>query len=150
MAEPFAAIEFWHWWILGLGLVIVEVIAPGFFLLWVGIAAGLTGLLALVIPTTPWELQFLVFGVLSVASVVAARFYFRRYPIETEDTTLNRRGTQYVGRVFSLEEAIVNGRGRIRVDDSVWRADGPDLPAGTRVKVTGITGTVFQVEKAAD
>jgi membrane protein implicated in regulation of membrane protease activity len=148
MSEVLATIQFWHWWILGLGLVIIELIVPGFFLLWIGIAAGLTGVLALVVPTTPWEVQFLVFGVLTVAAVVAARFYFRRYPIETKDSTLNRRGAQYVGRVLSVEEAIVNGRGKVRVDDTVWRAEGPDVPAGGRVKVTGVAGTVLQVEKA--
>jgi membrane protein implicated in regulation of membrane protease activity len=147
MTEAFAALEFWHWWILGLGLVIIEVIAPGFFLLWIGIAAGLTGLLALVVPTTPWEIQLIVFGVLSVACVIGWRAYLKRHPVKTDDPTLNRRGSQYVGRVFNLDEAIVNGRGAVRVGDTVWRAEGPDLPTGTKVKVTGVAGTVLQVEK---
>jgi hypothetical protein len=148
MADMFGQLEFWHWWVLGLGLAIVEVLAPGFFLLWIGVAAGLTGLLLYAAPSSPWQLQFIVFGLLSVASVVAVRYYLRRNPIETEDATLNKRGRQYIGQVFSLHEPIVNGRGTVKVADSVWRAAGPDLPAGERVKVTGISGTVLTVEKA--
>jgi membrane protein implicated in regulation of membrane protease activity len=96
----------------------------------------------------PWEAQFLIFGLLAIASVVGARYYIKRNPIETADATLNKRGAQYVGRTFSLEEAIVNGFGKVRVGDSVWRAEGPDLPAGDRVKVIGVDGAALRVEKA--
>jgi hypothetical protein len=143
-----SGILFWHWWVLALLLIIVEMVAPGFFLVWIGSAAAVTGLVAFAIPSTPWQLQFVIFGVLSISLVVAARYYFRRNPIESADETLNRRGAQYVGRVFSLEEAIVNGIGKVRVGDSVWRAEGPDLPVGERVKVTGVSGTVLKVERA--
>jgi len=148
MSAYFATLLFWHWWILALALIIIEMVAPGFFLMWIGGAAAITGLVTLIIPALPWEAQFLIFGVLAIASVVGARFYIRRHPIETADATLNRRGAQYVGRVFSLEEAIVNGIGKVRVGDSVWRALGPDLPAGDRVKVTGVDGAALKVEKA--
>ena len=141
-------LQFWHWMILGLALAVVEVIAPGTFFLWLGIAAGLTGLLVLVIPDIAWQIQLIAFGVLSIAIVVAWRTYQRRHPTVSDDSTLNRRGEQYVGRVFTLAEAIVNGRGTVKVGDSLWRADGPDLPAGEKVKVTGVAGTVLKVEKA--
>jgi hypothetical protein len=141
-------LQFWHWMILGLALAVVEVMAPGTFFLWLGIAAGLTGLLVLVIPDIGWQIQLIAFGVLSIAIVVAWRTYQRRHPTISDDSTLNRRGEQYVGRVFTLVEAIVNGRGTVKVGDSLWRADGPDLPAGVRVKVTGVAGTVLRVEKA--
>jgi hypothetical protein len=141
-------LQFWHWFVLGLGLVIAEMVIPGMFLLWIGIAAGVTGLVALVLPEMGWQIQFIVFAALSVACVFAARAYLSRHPIETADTTLNRRGSQYVGRVFNLHDAIVNGRGTVRVDDTIWRADGPDLPAGSKVRVTGIAGTVLKVEAA--
>ena len=141
-------LQFWHWFVLGLGLVIAEMLMPGVFLLWIGIAAGVTGMAALLIPAMSWQLQFILFAGLSVASVFVARAYLRRHPIETADSTLNRRGSQYVGRVFNLHEAIVNGRGTVRVDDTIWRADGPDLPAGSKVKVTGIAGTALKVEAA--
>jgi len=148
MSEYFSTLLFWHWWVLALILVILEMVMPGFFLLWIGVAAGITGLLLLLVPTSPWQLQFVVFGVLAIGSIVAARYYIRRNPIETDDRTLNRRGEQYVGRVFTIDEAIINGIGKVRVGDSVWRAAGPDLPAGERVKVIGVDGTMLKVEKA--
>ncbi len=148
MSEYFSTLLFWHWWGVALILVILEMVMPGFFLLWIGVAAGITGLLLLLVPTSPWQLQFVVFGVLAIGSIVAARYYIRRNPIETDDRTLNRRGEQYVGRVFTIDEAIINGIGKVRVGDSVWRAAGPDLPAGERVKVIGVDGTMLKVEKA--
>ncbi|GIK97227.1 MAG: membrane protein [Alphaproteobacteria bacterium] len=141
-------LQFWHWMILGLGLAVVEVMAPGTFFLWLGIAAGLTGVVVLVIPEIAWQLQLILFGVLSVVSVWAGRTWLRRHPLKTEDATLNRRGLQYVGRVFVVDQAIVNGRGTVKVGDSLWRAEGPDAPVGARVRVTGIAGTVLQVETA--
>lgn len=148
MSDYFSTLLFWHWWVLALILVIVEMLAPGMFLLWIGAAAAVTGLVIFIIPSTTWQVQFVIFGVLAVALVVAARYYIKRNPIETEDATLNRRGSQYVGRVLTLEEGIVNGIGKVRVGDGVWRAQGPDLPAGERVKVTGVEGTMLKVEKA--
>ena len=83
-----------------------------------------TGLVTMIAPSLPWQAQFVLFGVLAIASVVGARYYFKRNPIETTNSTLNKRGAQYIGRTFSLEEAIVNGFGKVRVGDSVWRAEG--------------------------
>lgn len=141
-------LEFWHWLIFGLVLAVIEILAPGTFFLWLGIAAGITGLVLLAVPELSWQIQLVIFAVLSVATVAGWRLYQRRHPTETEDTTLNRRGEQLVGRVFALEQAVVNGRGTLRVGDSVWRAEGPDLPAGTRVRVTGVSGVILKVEKA--
>jgi hypothetical protein len=153
MADYFSTLLFWHWWVLGLVLVVIEMIAPGFFLLWIGLAAGVTGVILVILDKgmgvgVAWEVQFLIFGVLAIGSVVAARSYFRRNPIVSDDATLNRRGAQYIGRIFSLDEAIVNGVGKVKVGDSWWRAEGPDLPAGERVKVVGVDGTMLKVEKA--
>jgi inner membrane protein len=148
MADYFSTLLFWHWWVLGLVLVVIEMIAPGFFLLWIGLAAGVTGLVLVAAPGLSWQVQFVIFGVLAIGSVVGARFYFRRNPIQTDDATLNRRGSQYVGQVFNLDEAIVNGVGKVKVADGWWRAQGPDLPAGERVKVVGVDGNMLKVEKA--
>jgi membrane protein implicated in regulation of membrane protease activity len=148
MSDYFSTLLFWHWWLLGLVLVVVEMVAPGFFLLWIGLAAGVTGLVLFVVPSLGWEAQFVLFGVLALASVAAARFYVRRNPIGTEDATLNRRGSQYIGHTFNLDEAIVNGVGKVKVGDGWWRAQGPDLPAGERVKVVGVDGNMLKVEKA--
>jgi membrane protein implicated in regulation of membrane protease activity len=141
------SLQFWHWMILGLALAVIEVLAPGVFFLWLGIAAALTGLVVLVLPIG-WEVQLILFGVLSVVSVVAGRAWLKRHPLRSEDTTLNRRAEQYIGRIFTVAEPIVAGRGSVKVGDTLWRADGPDLPAGARVKVIGVSGNVLKVEQA--
>ena len=145
--SPLEQIEFWHWWIAGVLLAIIEVFAPGAILIWMGVAAGLVGAMVLAVPDMAWQVQFLIFGVLSVSSIVAWRYYQKRNPTETDQPKLNRRGEQYVGRVFTLKEAIVNGSGVVWVDDSRWKVEGSDLPAGTKVRVTGVEGTVLQVEE---
>jgi len=121
-------LQFWHWWILGLMLAVVEVMAPGAFFMWFGLAAGVTGLILLVLPALDWHYQLLAFAVLAVAAVIAGRWVMRRQTRLRAPSSLNRRGEQYVGRVFTVEQAIVNGRGSIRVDDSIWRAEGPRHP----------------------
>jgi hypothetical protein len=139
-------LTFWHWWILGVVLVVLEVLAPGVVFLWMGIAAGVTGLIVLAMPELSWQTQAIAFAALSVVSVAAGRMYLHRHPTKTDLPTLNRRGEQYVGRLFTLAEPIVNGTGKLYVDDTTWKVAGDDLPAGTRVKVTGVEGTVLQVE----
>ncbi len=140
------SITYWHWWILAAALIILEVFAPGAFFLWLGIAAGVVGGLIYLTPNLAWEYQVLVFSVLSVVSILVWRKYFRTTPEETDEPALNRRGEQYVGRVFTLTEPIVNSMGKIRVDDTTWKIRGEDCPVGTRVEVTGVDGTIFEVE----
>ena len=142
-------IEFWHWWILALIFVLAEILAPGVFLIWLGAASAVVGAVLLAFPETLWQIQFLIWGVISIATVVLSRIYLRKNPIETDRPTLNRRGEQYLGRQFTLEEPVVNGLGKIRVDDSTWKIEAEeDLPAGTKITVTGIEGTVFKVDAA--
>lgn len=145
---PFAAIEFWHWWVAALGFIVLEVFAPGTLFLWTGVAAGVVGLLLLVFPEISWQNQFVVFAAVSVVSVVAWRLYHRRHPTQTDRPTLNRRAEQYVGRVLDLDQGIVNGTGKVRVDDTTWKVQGADLPAGARVKVVAVEGTILMVEPA--
>ena len=141
-------VEFWHWWVLGVVLLILEVFAPGAFFLWLALAAGIVGLVVMMIPAMAWEAQLLLFALLSVASFLLGRLWLRRHPIETDLPTLNRRGEQYVGRVFTLEEPVVNGNGKIRVDDTTWKIRGDDCVSGTRVRVTGVDGTVLLIDQA--
>ncbi len=140
--------EFWHWWIAAVLFLVLETFAPGAIFLWMGVAAGIVGLILLVFSGLAWEYQFLIFAVCTVVSAVGWRAYLRRNPTQTDKPTLNRRGEQYVGRTFTLQEAIVNGQGKITVDDSTWKIEGDDLPAGTKIQVTGVEGTVLQVEVA--
>ena len=139
-------ITYWHWWILGIVFVILEVFSPAAFFLWLGIAAGLAGLLLLALPELAVAWQLLAFAGFSVASVVIGRGYLQRHPIKTDRPTLNRRGEQYIGRVFTLQGAMINGNGKIRVDDTSWKVRGPDCPEGSQVKVIGVDGVVLLVE----
>ena len=139
-------IEFWHWWVLAAVLMAVEVFAPTTLFLWMGISAGAVGLLVLVANDIGWEIQILLFAVISVVSVVAWRQYARLHPASSDDPLLNRRAEQCVGRLFSLEEPIVNGRGRVKVDGVFWKIEGDDLEAGNRVKVVGTDGVILKVE----
>ena len=147
MMALLAHLQFWHWWILGLMLAVVELMAPGTFFLWFGLAAGVTGLILLILPGLDANFQLLAFAVLSVAAVFAGRSVMRRQNRLRTQGSLNRRGEQYVGRVFTVEQAIVNGRGSIRVDDSIWRAEGPDTAAGETVRVVKAGSSVLRVER---
>ena len=140
-------IVFWHWWIIAGLLLILELILPSFFFLWLGIAAAAIGFVLLVLPSMPMEMQLVIFSVASVIAVLAWRKYRETRPVESDQPNLNRRGQQYVGRVFTLDRPIQNGVGKVEVDDSTWRVKGPDLPAGTHVKVTGVDGVVFVVAR---
>ncbi len=140
-------VDFWQWWILAAALMILEVFTPGAFFLWMGVAAGVVGLLLLVAPATSWQIQLLLFAVLSIVSIVAWRAYLKRHPTESDRPALNRRGEQYIGRSFTLVEPIVNGHGRVKVDDTVWRIEGEDCPAGATVKVVATEGAFLKVER---
>jgi len=140
---------FWHWWVLALVLIILEITVFGaFFLLWPGVAAAVVGVVLLVMPDMDWPMQFVIWAILSLASVVVWRVYRKNNPAaKSDEPHLNRRGAQYVGRSFTLEEPVINGQGKIRVDDSMWKIESQeDFEIGTKVKVTSVEGTTLQVE----
>ena len=146
MMEWLQHIEFWHWWILAGLLLILELTAPAFFFLWLGIASAAVGLILLVFPSINLEIQLILFAIASIVSILAWRKYRESRPLKTDQPNLNRRGQQYIGRVFSLTDPITNGVGKVTVDDSTWKVKGPDMPSGTHIKVTGVEGVVFRVE----
>lgn len=150
MTHWLSSIVFWHWWILAGLLLILELTAPAFLFLWLGMAAAATGLIMLVFPGIPIQLQLVLFSVLSVVAVLAWRRYRESHPVVSDQPNLNRRGHQYVGREFTLEAPIINGVGKVTVDDSTWRVRGPDLPKGTQVRVADVDGTVFIVTPGDD
>jgi hypothetical protein len=135
----------WNWWIVGILLLCVELVAPGTFILWFGVAAITVGILSLLIDWG-WQLQLVTFGAVAVFSVGVSRLFLRKKPSEGEAPFLNRRAYALIGREFTLNEPIVNGRGRLSVDDTVWRIEGPDLPAGSRVHVTAAEGSRLVVK----
>jgi hypothetical protein len=140
-------ILFWHWWILAGMLLILELTSPVFFFLWLGFSAAAVGFLLLVFPNIPVEAQLVLFGILSVVAVLAWRKFREVRPPLSDQPLLNQRGQQYTGRIFTLDQPIVNGVGKVQVDDSTWRVKGPELPAGTPVRVVGVDGVVFVVER---
>lgn len=135
-----------YWWTLAVSLLGIEILAPGFFFLWLSLSGFIVGLMLLIIPTTSIAIQLLVFALLSIVSI----FIWRRFGIqnkpETDHPLLNKRGAQYIGRSFSLYESIENGRGKIKVDDSIWVVQGEDCPLGTKVEVIAVSGTLFEVK----
>ena len=141
----------WNWMVLGAVLLTLEIVAPGAYLLWLGIAAILTGTLSLQLWESAfwvWQVQVLVFLALSIASVlVGRRFFSSRGQDDTDQPLLNQRERQLVGRTATLEEAIANGYGRVRLGDTLERVAGPDLPAGTRVRVVSAESGELKVEQ---
>ena len=131
---------FWHWYIL-LGIFLVlELMVPGFFFIWLAVAAGIVGTMMFFLPDMGWETQFIVFALLSIISVSAFRIWHRKHPTVSDDTLLNNRGAQYIGRTLVLDEELTNGRGRAKLDDTMWQvrsSDGEDLPASCPPKPEG-------------
>lgn len=143
----FAQPLFWHWWIVGFALLALEAFAPGAVFLWMGISAFAVGILVWLLGIG-FEVQVVVFGVLALVSF----FVFRRFrprPTPSDAPSLNRRGESYVGRDFTLSEPIVNGIGRLSVDDSQWRIAGSDMPAGSQVRVILAEGATLRVERVS-
>jgi hypothetical protein len=139
----------WTWWVLGLVLLTAEIILPGVFLIWIGLAAIVVGSISLALwgdDLWAWQVQILTFAVLSVVFAVAGRRIMSRYGSETDEPLLNQRGESLVGRTATLTEPISEGRGRIRIDDTLWVVGGPDLPVGTQVRIIESTGRELRVE----
>ncbi len=148
MTAFLSAMVFWHWLILGVALMAVEAFAPGAFFLWPGVSAIIIGIVAYLIPGLSWQLAVTIWGLLSVVTVTGWIAYRKNNPAKpTENPTLNRRAEQYIGRPFTLTSPIVNGKGDMRVDDSMWRVvSDEDLPAGAQVKVVAVEGTSLRIE----
>jgi hypothetical protein len=137
---------FWGWLVVGFVLLALELLAPLTYFLWLGASAMVTALVLFVVPDIPWQAQFLVFSVLSVISIIISRKYLVN-ETPSDQPNLNRRAQQYVGRVFTLSEAIEQGVGKVRVDDTYWKVTGPPLSRGTEVRVSGAEGSVLVVEE---
>ena len=138
----------WLWAILGLLLVGGEMLAPGVFLIWLGLAALVTGAVVGLFGLG-WQAACIAFAIFAIACVAAGRVLTRRKSEEPDAATgLNDRGRQLIGKVFRLETTMTGGEGRVRVGDSSWRIVGPELLAGAEVKVVRVEGSTLIVEKA--
>jgi len=145
--EWFAVLTPWHWLTAAVVLIVVEIMVGTFFLLWIGFAAVMTALIQWAFGIG-WQVQIVVFTLMATISIIAWHFYKKNNPDVDPLPNLNKRGHQHVGRTFNLSRAIVNGVGKINVNDSTWKVEGSeDLPLDAKVKVVDIQGNVLKVEK---
>jgi inner membrane protein len=148
MAGMFVTLGTWNWLICGVILMALELIAPGVFLFWLGLAALLTGLISFAY-TPSWQVQILMFAVFATIAVPVWRRLARSNAAAGADSPfLNKRADALVGRVFTLEKPIIDGAGTVRIDDTVWRVAGPDAPAGSRVRIVRADGASLTVAAA--
>ncbi len=134
----------WTWWVFGLLLAGLELVVPGTFFLWFAVAAIVTGTVALMVDVG-WQVEMLIFiAVAAVTVFVGRRLYGRAKP--DSELQLNDRLARQVGRRATLETAIVDGSGHIRLDDTLWRVSGPALPAGSQVTIVGLRDGRLLVE----
>jgi inner membrane protein len=146
MNELLPVIGPWFWWIAAAVLLIGELLLPGVFLMWLAVAAGLTGLVDFALGFG-WRGEVVSFGVLSAALVALTwKWVTAKWQPPSDQPHLNQRHYNYVGQNYVLEQPIVSGRGKLRVEDALWEVSGPDLPTGARVKVTGVQGLKLTVE----
>ncbi|MBH2010442.1 MULTISPECIES: NfeD family protein [Thermomonas] len=136
------------WAAFALLLFAAEAMAPGAFMLWLGFAAAAVLLGVLLVPDIPLLVQAAAFVALSFVSIQVYRRWFRSSERPSDQPALNRRTAALVGRVVPLERAIVDGRGRVQIADAYWEVTGPELPAGTHVRITGGDAMTLQVEPA--
>lgn len=135
----------WHWWTIALLLMAGELVLPGVFLFWEGLAAVVVGLIMLAVPDLGWKAQLVWFSVTSAILVMTQVYLRSRRPPQTDETTLNRRAQQYVGRTATVIESVDDTGGAVRLDDTRWKARGPVAEPGTQVVVTGVEGTTLIV-----
>ncbi len=145
METVFSFLGNWTWWIVAALMFLLELVAPAFFFLWLGVAAMLTALMLYVVETG-WQGQLGAFAVFSLISLALSRLLAARRPSQTDQPLLNRRDESLVGNDYVLVEPIRNGRGWIRVHDTIWQVQGPDLDAGVRVRVAASKDGILTVE----
>jgi inner membrane protein len=140
-------LAWWHWMVLAVLLAAAEAFIPGAVAIWFAAAAAVIGLVMVAFPL-PWQYQLLGFALLGIIALWLFRSYRNKYPAAGEQPNLNQRGLQYIGSELVLVEAIEHGRGRAKLGDGEWKVEGPELPAGARVRVTGTRGAILTVVSA--
>lgn len=139
-------VVFWYWWALAAVLMICEMMLPGVVFMFLAIGAAAAGLLLLIASDLSLEMQLGVFAVVAVASAVALRPLLRGMQKRSDDPNLNARGDSLVGKIVVLDQPILGGRGRVKMGDGSWTVTGPDMVAGSKVRVASVDGTELRVE----
>lgn len=137
---------FWYWAAFGAVLAVIEIAVPAMVCIWLAAAALGVAAIAWRYPGLSWEHQALIFAALAIGSVALGRTAFARTRSNESQRHLNRRAESHIGRMLTLDAPIVDGRGRVKVDDTVWPVAGPDLPAGSHVRVIAADNTLLRVE----
>jgi len=138
----------WTWLVIALVLAVFELVAPGVFFLWLAIAAAITAAVSFLTPDLGYTVHLAVFATLAVIVTWGGKRFVKQNETPSDNETLNKRGAQLIGREVALIESIENGEGRVKIGDSPWRVYGPDLPAGTRVKIIAVDGARLEVTAA--
>ena len=145
MREFLTSLGMWHWLIAAAAFFVLELVAPGAFMLWLGLSALLVGIISYFV-AWPWQYQLVTFAAFALASIPLWRSIARGVEKPGDQPFLNRRADAFVGREFTLEKPIVGGGGTVKIDDTIWRLRGPDVPGGTRVKVVRADAATLVVE----
>jgi inner membrane protein len=137
----------WFWWIIAGALLLAEMLLPGFFMLWLAVAAALTAVVDLMFQLS-WTGEVLTFAVFSFLTILASwRFIMNSRSLKSDSPHLNQKQNAFLGKTYVLNQAILNGSGKIKVEDALWDVDGEDASAGSRVKVVGVEGMRLRVER---
>lgn len=146
--QMFAQLGNWAWVVIGLALLALEIMVPGSFFMWLGLAALGVGLLTFFVDAS-WHVELLLFGALALVFILAGRKFFAKRGDDTNDTPgLNARADAFIGKQVTLEEPLTGGTGRVKLGDTLWRVEGEDAPSGTKLRITGARGATLQVERA--
>lgn len=133
------------WACVALLLIAAETMAPGLFLLWLGLAAAVVFVLVWILPGLTVLAQVMLFVVFSFVSIAVYVKFFREKESASDQPLLNRRGEQLVDKVYNLETAIVNGQGRVKIGDAFWAVQGPDLPVNAAVRIIAVDSMTLRV-----
>lgn len=139
----------WWWMIIAAILLAVEIMIPGFFIVWFAVAAVIVGAITFAVDIS-WQWQLLIFGLLSLGVLAVAAVMWGRERRSGDHRFLNERVRQLIGEEYILHQPIEGGRGRLLIGDSGWSIKGPDLPRGVKVRIVGAEGTILIVEPAGD
>lgn len=138
------------WLVAALALGLAELVAPGVFLVFVAVAAAITGLMLLALPDLPVIGQLAAFAAWSGVAVAVGRRWYADNPVATDDALLNDRAARLIGQVVTVTAAIEHGHGRVRVGDGAWPARGPETPVGALVRIVAVDGATLVVDSPGE
>jgi membrane protein implicated in regulation of membrane protease activity len=148
MQELFPVVGIWFWWILAGVLLLLELVTPGVFAMWLALAAASVGITDYFFDLN-WQLELLVFAGSSLVYVYLARPWYSKNTLQNSDQpNLNQRIYSFVGKSYVLHEPIVDGEGKLDIEGTRWDVLGPNLAKGATVKVTAVEGMKLRVTEA--